>query len=572
VVRAAPRTIIVDINGSGNYTSIQDAINAANPCDSIHIWNGLYPENLIINKPLALIGNSTDSTRIIGKNWTLVPTYYSNGLGYYTDWDSADDIITIISDNVKICSIGVNFSFYDDFGRYESSFKGLAGMKVINSTGCIIDGCTVSDYITGIIFQNSSGNTITNNVLLNNSPDGIGCFESSNNILSNNTCIDNKWDGIYLENSNMHILSNNTMLGCTLHIEGDETSHYLHSIERSNTIDGRPVHYYRDKRDLHIKDLDAQIIFVNCSDSIVENINASDTSCGIHLINSHNNIIINNTCQNDYTGIGLFESSGNTIQGNVLKMNENHGVDLINSDGNSIFFNTLTFRNKYSSKLYRYFGYYDQYGISLNSSSKNLIDSNSIIDPVFPIFLDFSDNNNISNNELTSIEGNQGFGIYLWYSSWNDIMNNNVSEYWVGCNFQFSNNNRFTNNDILSVIEFQSFTHGLELVSSNLNQINNNSVHGYSRGFLIQSSNHNGIIINTVFNGYEGFLILGNHNEVRENSVSFAGTGITINSYYSRTSSGYSNNTIIMNNCSNNYKGTALSYCNKSAGVKMGWE
>jgi len=37
-------------NGPGNYTTVQSAINAANPGDTIYVFSGVYHENLDIGK------------------------------------------------------------------------------------------------------------------------------------------------------------------------------------------------------------------------------------------------------------------------------------------------------------------------------------------------------------------------------------------------------------------------------------------------------------------------------------------------------------------------------------------
>ncbi|MEE9223781.1 MAG: hypothetical protein V3U51_03425, partial [Thermoplasmata archaeon] len=42
--------------GPGNFTSIQDAINASSAGDTIFVFNGTYFEHVSINKPLTLVG------------------------------------------------------------------------------------------------------------------------------------------------------------------------------------------------------------------------------------------------------------------------------------------------------------------------------------------------------------------------------------------------------------------------------------------------------------------------------------------------------------------------------------
>ena len=49
-------TYDISVSEIGNITSIQEAIDAAQKNDIIFIENGIYHENIVIDKPITLIG------------------------------------------------------------------------------------------------------------------------------------------------------------------------------------------------------------------------------------------------------------------------------------------------------------------------------------------------------------------------------------------------------------------------------------------------------------------------------------------------------------------------------------
>ena len=62
----AANTLFVGGLGVGNYSKIQDAIDVANTGDTIRVYDGIYKENVKVNKRVILIGNGTLKTTIDG--------------------------------------------------------------------------------------------------------------------------------------------------------------------------------------------------------------------------------------------------------------------------------------------------------------------------------------------------------------------------------------------------------------------------------------------------------------------------------------------------------------------------
>jgi parallel beta-helix repeat protein len=65
-----PRTIVVALDGSGQYRSIQEAVDAADRGETIRIKAGSYQEDVTIHSKdgLRLIGESSDRVKVLGRN------------------------------------------------------------------------------------------------------------------------------------------------------------------------------------------------------------------------------------------------------------------------------------------------------------------------------------------------------------------------------------------------------------------------------------------------------------------------------------------------------------------------
>jgi parallel beta-helix repeat protein len=317
-----------------DYPTIQAAVNVASAGDTIIVRDGTYNENVKVNKRLTIQSEN-------GANCTIVQAA-----------NSSDYVFEVTSDYVNISGFTVEGAL--------DSWK--AGMY-ITANYCNISNNNASNNTIGILLEDSNSNIISNNEICSNvylgNAVGIYFFYSNNNIISNNTCSNNTF-GVKSWYSSNNRLINNTILRTGISINGYSLSDFTHEIDVSNTVNGKPIYYWKDVEDGKIPSGAGQVILVNCKNVVVKNQNLNDVgSEGILIAFSSYNIIKNNTCSNNFYGIDLRYSSNNSIFNNICSKNFVSGIHLYTSNNNSIF------NNIYSKNFVS--------GIYLYTSNNNLI-------------------------------------------------------------------------------------------------------------------------------------------------------------------------------------------------------
>ena len=178
-------TLYVGGNGPDNYTRIQDAIDNASDGDTVYVYDGIYFGNIVINVSIELIGENKNTT-IIDEN---------------TDIEDPQ----LVEANIYIFADSVNIS----------------GFTIQNCYGCGIFLASSHVTITNNIFLNNTHGihfyipnlhvTITNNSIANNM-NGIYCVSCTNNTISRNIIKNNSWGIRITQESNNNGIFHNTII------------------------------------------------------------------------------------------------------------------------------------------------------------------------------------------------------------------------------------------------------------------------------------------------------------------------------------------------------------------------
>jgi nitrous oxidase accessory protein len=227
-------TWTVNANGSADFRTIEDAVDAASPGDTIIVNPGTYSENVVVNKGVTIKSQmgaentivrtpnpfsqrdvfevTVDDVTISG--FTMTGTYGHGGAGIYL---RAVKHCTI-SDNVCYNnSAGISlYNSHDNLVINNDVSNNQDGMYLHQSDNNTIIGniASKSTYGRGIMLVFSSYNQILNNIANSNVDEGIVLMErgTSNNLIANNTVIFNSNYGIHFFAADNNQILNNTLM------------------------------------------------------------------------------------------------------------------------------------------------------------------------------------------------------------------------------------------------------------------------------------------------------------------------------------------------------------------------
>ena len=446
-----------------------------------------------------------DSNSLDGK-----PIYY---------WVNRNDL-TVPSDAGCVALINCTRVSVQDLNLTK---KWQAAVLLVSTAESTITRNSIKNSDQGICLIDSVNNSISGN-MITNSRDGIAVKDSSNyNVISENTLTDNG-RGIYLFESSNSTLRRNSLIGngkplvvyCYDSVYSHALSRFIHDVDTSNTVDGKPIYYWINEQDKTVPSDAGQVVLVNCTNIKAEKLNLVDGS-GVQLAWTTNSSITKNTITNGY-GISLYHSSNN-----IVSENNPCGIDLYFSSNNNIHKNNATNNSR---------------GIYLSGSSHNNITENTIINNNAGIYLESI----WTIGGVSDPDPNAVFNEYRTYESshniisGNNITNNSMQGIRISSSNNTINDNNLTKNG-----------NGISLTGGSNNTIIKNSITDNNKWGITVSSSNNTLSKNYLSNNTgAGISIYGSYNDVSGNNITNSKTGINLEASSDNCLVG---NTITNNTC-----------------------
>jgi parallel beta-helix repeat protein len=552
--------------------------------------NSSLNNNVIMNNDVGIYisyssNNTIMNSTFVGNDRSGIDFYYTrnntieNNNASYNGWDGiyirSSKNSTLINNTVN-WNVGTGIYFHDSQWdrviRNNCSYNDYGFHCRESNSIFILNNTFNSNFDDGINILESSLITIIKNSL-NFNDGGIFLKESNSSVIQNNSINQTKDQGIYIYISENITVYNNSMISSGIYVLGHRLSYWnSHTISTNNTVNNKPVYYWKDQNGGTIPAGAGQVILANCTNVIVENQNCSNTNIGILMGFSNNNSIRNNSLNYNEGGIFTRYSHSNYFINNTIENNSYGGMLLLYSDSNTITDNTI--KSNYFM------------GIYIGASSGANVTNNTLVSCGIIVY-------GLNKSQMTSQEIDvnntvNGKPVYYWKNVTGGsvpagagqvilvnctkvaVNNQNCSNATVGIAVTYSNNITIENN----TCNFDRMD-GIQVMGSEHMVIRNNTCSDGTYGLTLLGIKYSVIENITVSKMEYGFYISPSYQSIFKNiSVSDCNEGFEVN--YSDHNTFFnvscSNNTygfLIYGSSSNTIKNSNL--FNNSFGFHLNW-
>jgi parallel beta-helix repeat protein len=244
------------------------------------------------------------------------------------------------------------------------------GVGLQYTSNVTIRNINVRGFWIGIYGNLTSFTVISGNDLADNEY-GIGIDGSSNDVIFGNSITGNHIHGIELDDATGTVVTGNTVASATFGVEimysynmslsqnridntagafgvgGVEPAQFVHSIDVSNLVNGKPIYYLVDRKDLLMNPVTypqvGHLALVRCDNITVEGLTLEGNKIGLTLACTNNTRITQNNIRNNFGALYINWCSNNTISQNNITNHQWAGLTIRwSSNNNTVYGNNIT--------------------------------------------------------------------------------------------------------------------------------------------------------------------------------------------------------------------------------------
>jgi parallel beta-helix repeat protein len=234
-----------------DYSTIQDAIDNADEGATIYVKKGVYVENPIVNKTVALIGEDRDATiidvtaglKLVSNNVVL------SGFTVYDGWHCislSGDNCTVSGNKIKDGTNGIVLFGSNNLitGNIFEAIGLSSAIQLNFAYNTTVKNNYISNCVEGIqIWQSSNNNTITENIIVDCQETAISFQYSGGNTITQNNITRCKV-GTSIYGASWNIISKNNYVDNTIQCTANE-AYYL-SFGKSPSVNTIEANYWSD--------------------------------------------------------------------------------------------------------------------------------------------------------------------------------------------------------------------------------------------------------------------------------------------------------------------------------------
>jgi parallel beta-helix repeat protein len=320
LLTAPSRTLVVASDGSGDFRDLEEAVQKAQSGTTIHLKAGIYrlKRPLVIDKPLTLIGEGMETTRIVCDGEECVVKFSGDGLfsardiAFVHEGNRWANVVT--ADRGEVSFIRCLFTG----GVWDEAIKrGGDGLWLFGMVGGRIEACqAIGNDLHGIEVSGLARPTLEGNTCRENKEDGIAYFENSAGVARQNICIGNGLHGIGVSGQAQPTLEGNTCREnkrCGIACLGNSAG-----VARQNICIGNRHGIY---------------VGGQAQPTLEGNTCRENKECGIAYFGNSAGVARQNICIGNEYGIYVGDQAQPTLEGNTCRENDGGIAYFDNSAG-----------------------------------------------------------------------------------------------------------------------------------------------------------------------------------------------------------------------------------------------